>query len=137
MPFIILLSLFFLTIDPILDYHTIVRKNEYIEYFKENLFAIIAYCILILLALIMRIQPNLIMAWIILIPSLRWIIHDLTLNFLRRSPWDYLGSRSKTDKFLVELSLLSRELGWAVHHLIIKILFLFISLSLSLNIYHL
>lgn len=77
-----------------------ISDNKFIQYGPENIgsaFVIVGVvCIEFALGLSWQDAAGL----LIVAPSLRWIIHDLTLNYLRGLAWDYIGTRSKLDRFL-------------------------------------
>lgn len=64
--------------------------------FKYSLLYLLV-CFLLSLAFEEWLAP---VSYLILIPSLRWIFHDMVLNTLNKLPLFYLGTTAKTDRWL-------------------------------------
>lgn len=77
-----------------------IARHEFIQYNPENLFSTVL--ILAVIAAQYWAGQNWVdsIGLLIVAPALRWIVHDITLNYLRGLAWDYLSTRSKLDKFL-------------------------------------
>ena len=77
-----------------------IARNEFIRYDRENAIS----AVLIVAAIGVQYWAGLhwvdAVGLVAISPALRWIVHDLVLNYLRGLAWDYLGTRSKMDKFL-------------------------------------
>ena len=95
----ICLALFIMVADPVEDFRQI-SQNKYIRYARENGLAFAAYGIAAAIGLLLGSDWRLIAASAVLIPGVRWIVHDAILNRLRGKKLDYLGKRSKADRFL-------------------------------------
>ncbi len=76
-----------------------IRANVYIDYLREFFVsaALIGDFFLSLSLLSVSAETMLTLAAAVL--PLRWIFHDLTLNLLRGLRWDYIGTRSRADRF--------------------------------------
>ena len=77
-----------------------ISRNEFIQYGHENIESGFLIVATILVQIIFGLHWLDGIGLLIMAPSLRWFVHDLTLNYLRGLAWDYLGTRSKLDKFL-------------------------------------
>lgn len=77
-----------------------IARNEFIQYGSENIGSAFAILGTVWIEFALGVSWQNALGLIIMAPSLRWFVHDLTLNYLRGLAWDYLGTRSKLDKFL-------------------------------------
>lgn len=97
-----------LGIDVWSDWYRIKFHNMQIKHGHETLLAMFLYLAFAYVAGHTRYH-----SWwfigqvLIMVPALRWILHDLLLNILRELPFDYLGSEQQsatTDKLLNRLA---------------------------------
>lgn len=94
----------FLFLDAASDWYRIEKKKVFI---KHGYDAFIAWCFYWLAAgwgIVLGLNPSVMVAAIVLVPGVRWIVHDLLLNWFRGLPWDYFGKEvysAKTDKLLM------------------------------------
>jgi hypothetical protein len=86
-----------------LDDYFKITSNKYIIYLEENLRALLMYGTAALIALIFGVSWKMILAVLVLVPSVRWIVHDTLLNYFRGKNLDYLGTRSLLDRFLTHI----------------------------------
>lgn len=77
-----------------------IARNEFIQYGHENIESGFLIVGTVLIQMIFGLHWIDGIGLLIMAPSLRWFVHDLTLNYLRGVRWDYLGTRSNLDKFL-------------------------------------
>lgn len=98
-------------------YLLIEWKRQPINYLQENIISAI-WILMVCLCIFFFVNPILGMGAFLMSPSLRWIVHDVALNTFRGLPWDYLGTRARTDKILRKFR---GDTG--LHFIWIKILF--------------
>lgn len=77
-----------------------IGNNEFIHYPSENLTSFVVIVFVVLFEYFITRSLIHCAGLIVLAPSVRWIVHDLMLNWLRGLEWDYLGTRSRLDRFL-------------------------------------
>lgn len=104
----------------------IIQGNEFINYTQRNLIALGLF--VGITAIYAAFSGYDVFFQLAYVPALRWIIHDLWLNYLRGLSWDYLGTRSRTDRFLRKMP---------VHQIIIKLSFLAVSVAAGITLTHL
>ena len=77
-----------------------IAQNQFIQYSPENIGSAFVIVGVVWIEFALGLSWQDAVGLIIVAPPLRWIIHDLTLNYLRGLAWDYIGTRSKLDRFL-------------------------------------
>lgn len=114
-----------LTINAMQHYRQIEQDN-FIDYQRENL---ISASLIVLVGIVGFLTGRSVRATLsvyILAPSVRWIVHDLTLNYLRGLPWDYLGTRSQLD-----IMLRRWQQSTNVHFIFLKVVALIVSMTIA------
>lgn len=100
-----------------------ISRNEFIQYGPENLLSAVLIISVVAAQYLAGISLHDAIGLVIVAPALRWIIHDLTLNYLRGLRWDYLGTRSKLDRLLRRFQ---NKTG--LHYIVVKAALLGVSL---------
>lgn len=101
-----------------------IKDGQEINYNMENMFSAIAILIAVLLDFAFFQSFRLAAAELVLAPALRWILHDLCMNYFRELPWDYMGVRSVHDNFLRRFNH-----DYRIHPIMVKLFFLWISVA--------
>lgn len=110
-----------------ISHYVQISNNQFINYRRENA---ISASLIIAAAVVVALTSCSYIAGFTLIlcaPALRWIVHDLTLNYLRGLRWDYIGHRSKIDRYLHSWQVLT-----SVHFIWLKLFALMVSVALAL-----
>ncbi len=85
-----------------------IRANVYIDYLREFFVSAGLIGCFFLALLLLSVSAETILTLAAAVLPLRWIFHDLTLNLLRGLRWDYIGTRSRADRFSRAFSANSR-----------------------------
>lgn len=107
----------------------LIKRNKSIEHPTHTFDIAVAFATLLgVCGLYLEVPGRDYLSILVLIPAIRWIIHDLGLNIARGLPWDYPHNRpraAKTDALLKRIP---------VNQVIIKLAFLVVSIFISILI---
>lgn len=129
-PFILIISTILVT-HPVLHWYLIEYKHTQIDHPLHTLLASVGILGVSMVAIIQGVSIQSILLYLIIVPAMRWLIHDALLNILRDKDPNYLGSEAATDKFLVYVY---ASIG--LRPIDTKIAWMILSLLLSLIINH-
>lgn len=103
-----------------------IEQDNFIDYERENAVSAALIFLVGVIHFITGGSAASTFSLFIMAPSLRWIVHDLTLNYLRGLPWDYLGTRSKLDNMLRRW-----QQSTNVHFIFLKVVALVVSFAIA------
>lgn len=100
----LILVLAFLVINVLIDFY-LINKSVNINHTKHAVVAMIAYiALLVTMVLIKQIEPSEAFAVAVMLPAVRWLLHDFGLNLLRKKPLGYVGESANSDKLIKYLN---------------------------------
>lgn len=96
----LLFILALLVVHPFLHAWLIDQQQKYIHYTLHSLYLLFALVVLSMVGLGMHLRILQILPVMLWVPFARWVIHGELLNAIRGKPFNYLGTRAKTDQLL-------------------------------------